>query len=329
MRTFGKYPESGFHAAFVFRQPGIEERLVLGMGDDLGEGDLREHGGADLQHLGDEDDADIVAEILVLFRVVDFEPPAPSARPRDFLTDPLHRYARNVADYVAEPGDFGAVEDEVLVDLVEYQEAMVFLGDRHHAFQILSREHDPGRIVGVDHEDPRDIVVVADLVFELVEIDPSALIEEERIGDRVSSAVHRLRGRVRRVGRVRADHADMGREIGEYLADRLPEPVEEYNVFHRADLLLGGILEDEFARTEISLGRGIRVRAVAVAGVLHHFFHPVGNFLALRHRVADILPDHGDAPFLDLLRDRDNLANLVSEVFFSFLDQVFSHVVEG
>lgn len=119
----------------------------------------------------------------------------------------------------------------------------------------------------------------------------------------------------------------MGREVGEYLTDGFPEPIEEYDILYGADLLFGGILEDEFARTEVSFGRGICVRTVAVAGVFHYLFHPPGDFLALRHRVADILPDHGDAPFLDLPRDRDDLANLVSEVLFSLFDQVFSHIV--
>lgn len=196
MRAFSQYFQCRLHTFPVLGEPGIEECLVLWMRDDFGEGDLREHGGTDLQHLGDEDDADIVAEILVLLCVVDLEPSAPSSWPGDFFADPLHGDPGHIADDVAEPGDFGAIEDEILVDLVEDEEAMVFLGDRYYSFQILPWEHDPGRVVGVDHENPRDIVVVADLVLELVEVDPPALIEEERVSDRVASAVHGFGSRV-------------------------------------------------------------------------------------------------------------------------------------
>src|SRR5262249_34676091 len=47
--------------------------------------------------------------------------------------------------------------------------------------------------------------------------------------------------------------------------------------------------------------------------------------LTLGDGVADVLPDHRHAPPHDLVRDLDDLADLVAEVLVALLDQVLAH----
>ena len=270
---------------------------------------------------------DVAAEVRVAFGVVDLDPAAAAARPRDVFVHPFHRDAGHVADDVGERHDLRRVERQVVVDFVEDQEAFVFARDADDGLQVLARLDDAEGVVRIDHQDADDVIVLADLRLEVVDVDAAAVVELERVGDVVAAVMHRLGRGMRGVRRVRADDAGRRGQVRKDLVDGLSEPVEEDDVFDGADARVAVVLQDEPARLEVALGRGVGIGAVLADGSLDDRLHPRREGLALGHRIADVLPDHRHSASNDFVRDFHDFADLVAEVLVTLLDQVLAHDV--
>ncbi len=304
----------------------LEKCLVLCVLHDTREDDLRKRGRADLEHLRDKDRVDVGAEALVFIGIVHLDPATASTGPGDFFRDSLHRNRGYVTDDIRESSDLRAVEDDILVDLVEYEETLILPRDTHDFDEVSSWMDDSCGVVRINDEDAGDILVVLHFSFEFFEVDTTIGLYAERVGDRLAIVVHRLGSRVRWVGRIGPDDTDMRREIGEDLIDRFSEPVKKYDILYRTDPAIRVVIEDEFSRFDVSLCRSIGIGLVLVTGGLHDILHPCRDTFTLRDRVTDILPDHFfDPAFFYIFPDLDDLSDLVLEVFFTLFYEVFSH----
>ena len=304
----------------------MEKRVIVRRLHDAREDDLRECRRADFEHLRDEDRVYIGSEILIFVSIVHLDPATACPWPGDFFGYTLHRNSGYVTDDIREASDRRSIENDILVDLVEYEKTSILTCYAYDFDEVFSWVDDSCRIIGIDDEDTSYILVVPHFALEFLEIDTTTLHDIQRVGDRLTIMVHRLSCRMRWIGRIGPDDADMRREIGEDLIDRFTESVKKYDILYCTDSTIRVVVEDEFSSSEISLGRGVGIGPIMITGIFHDLFHPCGDTLTLRDGVADILPDHFfDPAFFYLFTDLDDLTDLVLQVFFTLFYEVFSH----
>lgn len=181
--------ESRLESGVIFLQTSREKCSILGMSEDLRKSNLRQGRRADLQHLRDDDRLDILSEFFIFVCIVDFDPSTSSPWPGEILADPLHRYGWHLSDDLGEWSDRRGIEDDMLIDLIEYQKAPISTSDIDDSLQICTRMDDSCWIIRIDHEDSADRLIMLDFLLEPIEIDPGSIIEIEMIKYRTTTMI--------------------------------------------------------------------------------------------------------------------------------------------
>ena len=309
--------------------PLLEVDLVAGVLHDGRYHHLGQGGGADLVHLGGQDQVDVLAELIIVLAVIDLDPAAARTGPGELLGYSLERDGRHITDYVADRYGALAVVDDVVVDLVADDEQAELFGDSHDLLKDLFAVHHAGGVVRVDDHDGADARVVDDLAAQFLKVRfPAVCGVEPEMQRRCLGMAHFTKG-VGGVGGRWHQYPCLGLQATVDLGNGVPQPVEEDDIV-RSDLsavaLVGG-LTDKLAGFQDAAGVAIAPAVIVHYGLGHDLFHPVRDLLSLDDRVTDVFPVDGDTAFLKFFRYVDNVADLVGQLSAAGLYQVNTHAV--
>jgi len=124
-----------------------------------------------------------------------------------------------------------------------------------------------------------------------------------------------LRHKMRGVGGLRHNHTSIHLNGTIRASNGITQTVEKNYIFG-SNLYFTAPVEaicQKLTRFVDTFCRRIGERIIIFNGSYQQLFHPLGNFFSLLHRVTDIFPDNFHPHFFELVGNKHNIADLISQ----------------